>query len=175
MSSYIFQTPRSPEQRSVTVLLGSYMTITDYKFSLAEKALLRLQLWELIEHSRAIILKNQGLITIDKKYFALDDGLFEYPFGDVGAAFLEFAAFTEKGHDSYVSIFEEHPQAYKKWKKRDKENPPRNYMNAEQMFCTEARIDYMINAGLRDQLVASSRKTGKEDHYADLYEEGVNF
>lgn len=151
------------------------MTKTDYRFSLAEKALLRLQLWELIEHSRAILLKDQGLITIDKKYFPLDDGLFEYPFGEAGAAFLEFAAFTEKGQNTFIAIFEEQPNAYKKWKKRDKENPPRSYMNAEQMFCTEARIDYMINAGLRDQLVASSRITGKEDHYADLYEEGVEF
>jgi len=151
------------------------MTKTDYKFSLTERALLRFQLWQRIERSRADILKDNGLITIERKYYPLDDGQFEYPFGDAGAAYLESASITEKGHDAYIAIFEQHPKAYEKWKAKDKENPVRNFMNVEQILCDEDQIRYMINAGLRDQLVLSNRTTGKEGHYADLYVEGVDF
>ena len=142
-------------------------------FTLTEKALLRLQLWDRIERSQIMFLQKHGLVTIDKKYFPLDDGGFDYPFGDAGTAYLEYIEFTRKGHDSYVTIFNTRLGDYKSWKEERNNISPN--MGAEQILCTQDHIKCMINIGLRDQLVVSNRRTGHEEHYAELYENGEEY
>lgn len=148
------------------------MAKTTNRFTLTEKALLRLQIWERIERSQAMLLHKHALVTIDKKYFPLDDGLFDYPFGDVGAVYLEYISFTNKGHDTYVAIFDDRLKEYEKWKKKEGHPPS---VGSEQILCTEEHINSMINTGLRDRLVVSNRPIGHEEHYAELYEHGEEY
>ncbi len=146
------------------------MTKIQFTFTLIEEAVLRLQTRERIERSQALLLQKHGLVTIKKKYFTLDDGLFEYPFGDVGAVYLEYVDFTDKGQDIYCEIFDTRLKEFEKWSMSENNRPPS--LGTEQVLPTIQHTIYMINAGLRDQLVVSNRLTGQEDFLADRYEYG---
>jgi len=147
------------------------MTNTITSFTFAEKALLRLQMWEMIERSRAILLEEQGLITIETASFSMDESGFDYPFGKVGVLDLEYVRFTDEGYQAYVSIFNNHADHYERWAKD--QNAVLLYPALEQILCLKDKVQFLIRTGLRDRLVVTNRLTGMEELNAEDYEQGL--